>query len=398
KAAIEALAPAAAAATTAAAKYAVTKGPTLVRKQVTSRVMEAGGAKGLLDKAGGTKAVTSLVSGVSGKGGEGGGLGGALKAVGAVGTLASRLKPGGGGGEGATPDGTGRGRRLPIMDFVEVAVPIEKVYNQWTQFEEFPKFMHRVERIEQRDETHLMWHENIWGVRRQWEAEITEQKPEERIVWKSTGGPKQLGVVNFAPLAHNLTRVQVDLDFQPQGLFEKTASGTRITRRALKSDLMRFKAFMEMNYDETGAWRGVVEEGEVKEAEDEEAQGQRDEEEEEYDEDEGPEGHRDEESDEYDEAEEEEEEEEEEDEGPEGQRDEESDEDEDYEEEEEEEEEPPPPPPAKRATAKKAPAKKAPAKKAPAKKAPAKKAAAKRQPPADEPARRQPARKRAAPR
>jgi hypothetical protein len=128
--------------------------------------------------------------------------------------------------------------------------------------------MHRVDRIEQKDDTHLMWHENIWGVRRQWEAEITDQRPNERIAWESTSGsPRQKGAVTFHRLSDRLTRVEVNLDQEPKGIFEKTSSGFRMTRRALKSDLMRFKAFVETREEETGAWRGEVVEGEVVEGE-----------------------------------------------------------------------------------------------------------------------------------
>jgi hypothetical protein len=112
-----------------------------------------------------------------------------------------------------------------------------------------------------------MWQENIWGVRRSWEAEILEQRPCERIVWRSRGGPNTVGVVTFHRLSDRLTRIEINVDFQPHGLFEKTASGFRMSRRALKSDLMRFKAFTEMREEETGAWRGRIEEGEVVEAE-----------------------------------------------------------------------------------------------------------------------------------
>ena len=148
-------------------------------------------------------------------------------------------------------------------DLFDVGADLETVYDQFTQFEDWPEFMHRVERIEQRDETTLMWHENIWGVRRSWEAEIVEQKPLERIVWRSKGGTQHVGVVTFHRLSDRLTRVIVTMDYQPKGLFEKTASGTRMSRRALKSDLMRFKAYVEMGDEATGAWRGEIEEGEV---------------------------------------------------------------------------------------------------------------------------------------
>jgi uncharacterized membrane protein len=189
---------------------------------------------------------------------------GALSGVsGAGGGLLSKV--GLGGGDGAEARGTGKGRRLPVQESVDVAVPLETAYNQFTQFEDFPEFMHRVEKVEQRDDTHLVWHEKIGGIRREWEAEINDQRPDERIAWKSLSGTQTTGVVTFHALSERLTRVEVMLDFQPQGLLEKTASGFRMSRRALKSDLMRFKAFVEMRDEETGAWRGRVEEGEVAE-------------------------------------------------------------------------------------------------------------------------------------
>jgi len=239
EAAIEVLKPVARKATTQAAKYAVSKGPDLVKSGVVDNVKDKVGA------AGGPKA---LAAGVAEKGGE----------------LVSKVK-----GDGGDAEGTGKGRRLPVQEHVDVGVSIDTAYNQWTQFEEFPKFMHRVEKLDQRDDTHLMWTEKIWGVRRQWEAEITSQRPNERIAWKSLDGTNNTGVVTFHALADNLTRVQVNLDFQPHGLFEKTASGFRMSRRALKSDLMRFKAFIEMRDEETGEWRGEIEDGDVVEQRDE---------------------------------------------------------------------------------------------------------------------------------
>jgi uncharacterized membrane protein len=235
-AAIEVLKPVMKKATTQAAKYAVTKGPGLVK----DKLEDAGGAgalaKGLADKGGGV--------------------------AGAVGGVASKLGGGGKKKEGESPSGTGRGRRLPVQVYVDIGTDLQTAYDQFTQFEDWPKFMHRVERIEQRDETTLMWHENIWGVRRSWEAEIEEQIPCERLVWRSKGGTQTIGVVTFHRLSDNLTRIQITMDFQPKGLFEKTASGTRISRRALKSDLMRFKAFIELRDEATGEWRGRIEEGE----------------------------------------------------------------------------------------------------------------------------------------
>jgi uncharacterized membrane protein len=259
EAAIEVLKPVMRSATKSAAKYAVTQGPSLVKDRVGPKLEEAGGAgalaKGLASKGGG---VTSAIGGIAG-------------------AVTGKKK------EGESPSGTGRGRRLPVQEFVDVGVDLETAYDQFTQFEDWPQFMHRVERIEQRDDTTLMWHENIWGVRRSWEAEIVEQKPCERIVWRSKGQTETVGVVTFHRLSDNLTRVYVNLDFQPKGLFEKTASGMRMSRRALRSDLMRFKAFVEMRDEATGQWRGRIGDDEH---EDEEEQPQLESEDEELEEDE----------------------------------------------------------------------------------------------------------------
>jgi uncharacterized membrane protein len=237
-AAIDVLRPVAKEATTAAAKYAVKKGPEFVKGTIQPKVEGAGGPM-------------ALAQGALSKAGEAGG------------GLLSKIKRSGEDGGARAPQGTGRGRRLPVQEYVDVAVPVETAYNQFTQFEEFPRFMHRVEKVEQRDDTTLVWHENIWGIRRQWEAEIVEQVPDERIVWRSRGGVQTTGVVTFHRLSDRLTRVYLNVDFQPKGLFEKTASGFRLSRKAIKSDLMRFKAYVEMRDEETGAWRERIEEGEV---------------------------------------------------------------------------------------------------------------------------------------
>jgi uncharacterized membrane protein len=260
QAATETIAPAARQAATSAVVYATTRAPGLLesvmKTTIAPKLKEAGGAKAVA----GT--VLSKFPGVIAK------VPGPLSKIPAAGALGSMLGGGGGGGgKGAGGDelkGTGRGRRLPMQAAIDVSVPIEVAYDQWTQFEEFPKFMFRVERIEQKDDTHLIWHEKIWGVRRQWEAEIVEQRPNERIVWRSTSGPQNVGVINFHRLYDpRLTRVQVNLDFQPTGLVEKTGSGWRAAIRALDTDLKRFKAFVEMKETASGAWRGRIKDAEV---------------------------------------------------------------------------------------------------------------------------------------
>ena len=173
-----------------------------------------------------------------------------------------------GGGGGGAGDGTGKGRRMPIQQAVDVAAPLEVVYDQFTQFEDYPKFMHRVERVEQRDDERVVFHEKIWGVRRTWEAEIVEQIPDERIVWRTVSGMSHVGVVTFHELSDRLTRIELNLDLEPDGPIEKLARGARFAKRAARADLKRFKAFVEMHGEETGGWRGEIEDGEVVEEDD----------------------------------------------------------------------------------------------------------------------------------
>jgi uncharacterized membrane protein len=271
QAATEAVAPAARQAATSAVIYMANKAPGLVtnvvKESVAPKLKEAGGAKAVAGTVLGrfpglvTKVPGALTKGPAGAVGSAGG-----SAVGSMFTRGGRGQ--GGGGDGGNLSGVGRGRRLPMQAAIDVSVPVEVAYDQWTQFEEFPKFMFRVERIEQKDDTHLIWHEKIWGIRRQWEAEIVEQRPNERIVWKSLSGPQHVGVINFHQLHDpRLSRVQVNLDFQPTGLIEKTGRGWRATIRALDTDLQRFKAFVEMKEAASGAWRGRVKDSEVQQEE-----------------------------------------------------------------------------------------------------------------------------------
>src|SRR3954453_13183140 len=262
-AALDVLKPVARKATAGAAMYAVTEGPAFVNK-VAPKAIGASGAAAV------AKAV--IAKRARAEGGIGHLAGGmANHAVKAklnghiAGDIAEKVKGKGNGKGGKKPTGHGRGRRLPVQEQIDVAVDLQTAYDQFTQFEDWPQFMHRVEKVEQRDDATVLFHENIWGIRRSWEAEIVEQQPCERIVWRSKGPLQTVGVATFHRLSDNLTRVQVNLDFQPQGLFERTASGMRLSRRELHSDLMRFRAFVEMRDDATGSWLGTIEEGEVTE-------------------------------------------------------------------------------------------------------------------------------------
>jgi len=175
------------------------------------------------------------------------------------------MLPGTGGGDKSkkgTP-GVGKGRRMPVQQEVDVGVPLSTAYNQFTQFEEWPQFMHRREQATQEDDCTVSFKTKIWGVSKEFEATVVEQRPDERIQWTVTKGITHTGVVTFHELADRLTRVQVTLDVQPGSLLEKAARGMRHVKRAVRADLARFKAFIEMQEVETGAWRGVIHDGEL---------------------------------------------------------------------------------------------------------------------------------------
>ncbi len=146
-----------------------------------------------------------------------------------------------------------------VTESVDVDVPVRTAYNQWTQFEEFPRFMDGVNEIHQLDPTHTHWKTEIGGVKREFNAEITEQLPDERVAWKSTDGEKQAGVVTFHRLDDSHTRVTVQMDYTPEGLVEKTGSALGVVGHRVKGDLHRFKDFIEQRGGvESGGWRGNV--------------------------------------------------------------------------------------------------------------------------------------------
>src|SRR3954453_5889839 len=170
---------------------------------------------------------------------------------------------GGGGGGKNEADGVGKGRRMPIQQAVDVPVPVSVAYNEFTQFEEWPNFMHRVTNVSQKDETHISFKSKIWGVSKEFEAEIDDQRPDERIQWHVTQGVSHKGVATFHELAPRLTRIEVNVDVEPGSLIEKFARGARHVKRAVRADLHRFKAHVMMNEEESGAWRGTIEDGDV---------------------------------------------------------------------------------------------------------------------------------------
>ncbi|WP_225851094.1 SRPBCC family protein [Streptomyces sp. HPF1205] len=147
-----------------------------------------------------------------------------------------------------------------VEESIEVAVPVTAVYNQWTQFEDFPQFMDGVERIEQRTPTLTHWKTSVGGVTREFDAQITEQIPDERVAWTTVSGEaKQAGVVTFHRLDDTHTKVMLQLDHDPQGIADTVGDKLGFVKRQITGDLKRFKQFIESRGgDETGGWRGQV--------------------------------------------------------------------------------------------------------------------------------------------
>jgi uncharacterized membrane protein len=145
-----------------------------------------------------------------------------------------------------------------IEQSVEVRVPVRTAYNQWTQFEDFPHFMEGVKEIRQLDDTSLHWTVEIAGQVREFDAKITEQNPDERIAWTTIDGPHQAGVVTFHRIGDDHTKVMLQMEYEPEGLVEKAGDALGVVKARVKGDLERFKSFIEGRGQETGAWRGEV--------------------------------------------------------------------------------------------------------------------------------------------
>jgi uncharacterized membrane protein len=146
-----------------------------------------------------------------------------------------------------------------VEQSIEVEVPVETAYNQWTQFETFPQFMENVVAVRQTDDTHLHWVADFGGSRHEWDAEITEQTPDQRIAWKNIDGRENAGVVTFHRLDDHRTRIMVQMDYVPEGMRETIGEALGMPERHVADDLERFKTFIESRRGETGAWRGEVE-------------------------------------------------------------------------------------------------------------------------------------------
>ncbi len=145
-----------------------------------------------------------------------------------------------------------------IEQSIDIEVPVRVAYDQWTQFESFPSFMEGIEEVRQLDDTHLHFTARIAGVEREWDAEVTEQHPDERVAWHSTSGTTNAGVVTFHKLDDAHTRVMLQQDIEAEGLVEKAGSALGFVERRAKGDLERFKKMVEERGDAEGGWRGEV--------------------------------------------------------------------------------------------------------------------------------------------
>jgi len=146
---------------------------------------------------------------------------------------------------------------------ITVDVPVSIAYNQWTQFEEFPRFMDGVQQVEQLEDDRLHWVAEIGGVKREWYALILEQRPDEKVAWAATEGATNAGAVYFSPAGTAQTVVRLELEYEPEGVVEKVGDTLKIVGRQAESDLQKFKTFIESRGTETGGWRGDLEGGTI---------------------------------------------------------------------------------------------------------------------------------------
>lgn len=145
-----------------------------------------------------------------------------------------------------------------IQRSIDVNVPVGTAYNQWTQFEEFPKFMEGVESVQQLDDRRLHWRAEVGGKTVEWDARIVDQIPDKRIAWCSTSGARNAGAVTFHRISDDCTRIMLQLDYEPEGVVETAGDLLGVVERRAAGDLERFRDFIEGRGVETGAWRGRV--------------------------------------------------------------------------------------------------------------------------------------------
>ena len=152
-----------------------------------------------------------------------------------------------------------------VEKVVEVDAPLSEVYNQWTQFEEFPRFMPGVKEVRQLDDTHVRWRAEVWGKDQEWDAEITEQEPDKRISWKSVSGRDNAGTVRFEPVGNGRTRVRLVMAYEPEGALENIGDALGLLNAQVQRSVDGFKEFIESRGEATGAWRGEVHDSEPQE-------------------------------------------------------------------------------------------------------------------------------------
>ncbi|MBC7683645.1 MAG: SRPBCC family protein [Bdellovibrionales bacterium] len=162
--------------------------------------------------------------------------------------LSKQLKKGKGSSQGVSS----------IEESIEINVPVRTAYNQWTQFEEFPKFMKNVLEIRQLDDKHLHWRAKVGLEEKEWDAKITEQIPDKRIAWRSVSGPRNGGVATFHKISDNVTRIMLQMDYEPDGALEKLGDAMGAVRMEARTGLQCLKEMLEQRGSETGAWRGKI--------------------------------------------------------------------------------------------------------------------------------------------
>jgi uncharacterized membrane protein len=145
-----------------------------------------------------------------------------------------------------------------IEKSIEVDVPVHAAYNQWTQFEEFPEFMEGVESVMQLDDKHLHWAAKVGGKTKEWDAEIFEQVPDQRIAWRSEGGAMNSGRVDFRPIDASHSEVKLTLNYEPETMMEQVGDKLGVVSMRVGADLKRFKQFIESKGEESGGWRGNI--------------------------------------------------------------------------------------------------------------------------------------------
>jgi uncharacterized membrane protein len=150
-----------------------------------------------------------------------------------------------------------------IEKSIEVDAPVSVVYNQWTQFEEFPRFMEGVKEVKQINDKRLHWTAQVGIKQKEWDADIVEQTPDTRIAWRSATGAENAGIVDFLPTQNGGTKVTVHMTYDPEGIVENVGDALGFLSRRVEGDLQRFKDFLEARGRETGGWRGQIHGGKV---------------------------------------------------------------------------------------------------------------------------------------